>query len=79
VVEVWPQPASESVSVLIHGVDSAEGRLDLYDMQGRNIQSVSFYGAGCRVDTGALSAGIYLLKIADKQGRIKASRKITVE
>ncbi|MEN9415510.1 MAG: hypothetical protein RLZ62_1814 [Bacteroidota bacterium] len=79
VVEVWPQPASESVSVLIHGVDSAEGRLDLYDMQGRNIQSVSFYGAGCRVDTGALPAGIYLLKIADKQGRIKASRKITVE
>jgi len=78
-VEVWPQPASESVSVLIHGVNSAEGRLDLYDMQGRNIQTVSFYGAGCRVDTGALPAGIYLLKITDKQGSIKANRKITVE
>jgi uncharacterized repeat protein (TIGR01451 family) len=78
-VEVWPQPVSETAWVRMSGADITDGQLDIYDMQGKKVLSAPFTGTSCKLNTGMLSTGIYLLKIRNKHGSLMARGKLSVE
>jgi hypothetical protein len=61
------------------GADITDGQLDIYDMQGKKVLSAPFTGTSCKLNTGMLSTGIYLLKIRNKHGSLMARGKLSVE
>lgn len=57
--EVMPNPATDHVDVTV--AEAGEYSLDLYDNNGRRVQSLRFSGLGTRVEVDALPSGSYYL------------------
>lgn len=59
-------PAQDVPFAFIHGdnlVVNGEGRLEMFDLQGRMLRGVSLTGQQCMVSLPALPSGIYLLRL----------------
>ncbi|MCF6295718.1 MAG: proprotein convertase P-domain-containing protein, partial [Flavobacteriaceae bacterium] len=80
-LSVWPNPANETINIkLNNNVSNSDVHVNLYDIQGRTIQSIS-YKTNSNTFTKTINLnnvenGIYLLEI--KQGNKKATKKIIV-
>ena len=77
-VSIIPNPLSLSASVVVKLPDEGMTSIELYDIQGRKIQTLySKIGSGelhLMLDGSTLSSGIYLLRI--QQGSSVATRKV---
>ncbi len=76
-VDIYPNPASEwfKVRSLGHSNMSAE----VYDLNGRRIlSSNSSNGEELEVNVSALTNGIYIMKINDKDGNVLSTQKVIV-
>jgi hypothetical protein len=77
-VEVFPNPASESVNFKVVGLDAKSYVLLLYDIQGRLISNHSFNQSNFRLLRNQLPAGEIIYQIA-ADGSMVASGKIIVK
>jgi hypothetical protein len=64
VVEVYPNPASDNVTVMYNAVNG-NATLEIYDMTGKVVGTEIISKATTVVDLKKLSPGIYLIRISD--------------
>lgn len=64
-VTVYPNPAKDSVTVV---AKNDIQRLELFDIQGRLVQSVQLNAASAQIDLSGRQSGIYILKVATAKG-----------
>lgn len=68
--ELWPNPAGEMLNVRFFHRQVEDYRLEIYDLQGRLMQSQAFAkGDEAQLDLSTLSPGMYLLNAQSPQGR----------
>lgn len=72
-VEVFPNPGAEGFTLLLNGPTLPHGLLRLYDAQGREVGTASLRESRATMNTEALPAGIYLYRITDPQGGVRAT------
>jgi subtilisin-like proprotein convertase family protein len=80
-LSVWPNPAKESINIKLNNISSsANVNVNLYDIQGRIIKTVSYKTSSNTfvktIDLNSIANGIYLLEIT--QGNKKATKKIVI-
>ena len=71
-----PNPAHNYLTIQTENTTGA--LLQLNDMQGRQILTANLSSSNYRLDTGHLSAGLYLVKVIDLNGR-SGVRKLVIE
>jgi DNA-binding protein YbaB len=64
-VKVYPNPAKDIVTI---SADSNISSIDMYDMQGRTLQSGVVNGQEVRFDMASRGSGIYFIKIVTEKG-----------
>lgn len=80
-LSVWPNPAKETINIKLNNISSsANVNVNLYDIQGRKIKTVSYKTSSNTfvktIDLNSIVNGIYLLEIS--QGNKKATKKIVI-
>jgi len=60
---VHPNPTNGLISIT---TTHAHDRFELFDMRGRVVKAGNFHGSVSRIDLGEQSAGMYMLKVFDK-------------
>jgi len=80
-LSVWPNPAGETINVKLSNISSsADVYVNLYDIQGRTIQNVTYKTSSNTfiktINLNSVENGIYLLEI--KQGNKKATKKVII-
>lgn len=71
--QVYPNPTADKVTV--SGIN-AGGKIVIFDMQGRAVQSVVSENAQCELQMGALPAGTYFISVQSAAGTAPAVKKI---
>jgi hypothetical protein len=77
-VQIYPNPASESVHVDLRNLNSPCRELTLTDVQGRQVFSMQNPDTkeGLSIPVEKLASGIYMLQVKSDEGVL--SRKITI-
>lgn len=77
-ISVYPNPASNSVTVNLSGLTSREVRIDLYDMTGKRVKSVTgIKNDKVLISRDGLKSGIYMLTVT-ADGK-QYSQRVTFE
>jgi hypothetical protein len=73
---VYPNPVSSTLNIKCNNYDFAHGALtmDMIDMTGRLVQSVSFNTMQTSTDVSNLSTGMYIYRLKDKTGIVKTGK-----
>jgi len=74
-ITIYPNPAGKTLTIAGMMTDS---RVEIYSLLGEKIQSVTGLGESCEIDLSDQPAGIYFLKIVDRNGNT-AVKKIVRE
>ncbi|BDS10254.1 T9SS type A sorting domain-containing protein [Aureispira anguillae] len=81
-MRVFPVPASDQLTISLNSSSAASIQIELVDQLGRVLQrgshSISVGQNTLKLDTQALSAGIYLLRLTNRQGQVQ-QRKFMVD
>ncbi len=64
-VFIYPNPAKDFINISIENSDAQDMRVDLLDMQGKNILTFSVGSGINNISTANLDKGIYLVKISN--------------
>jgi hypothetical protein len=64
-IEVFPNPASDYLNLLLPGIPGANSKLQLMDITGKIIQTIKLYNTREVLDIRFLPGGVYMLKITD--------------
>jgi hypothetical protein len=64
-VEVYPNPVSDKVHVRSNGAKAANASVQLLDVTGRAVKTVSMTGSTIEIDMAQLPSGIYMIKYID--------------
>jgi len=75
-VKLFPNPASERVTILLNNY-SGETRMTMYDSMGRLIKTENFERKDLTFSVENLAAGIYYLSISDGKGKI--TKKLVIK
>ena len=79
-VRSWPNPASESLHIVIDGAESSQLRkLELYDANGRLQQVHSFRGNQLQLSVGRLPAGLYYYNLREGQLLMNRGKVVLVK
>jgi hypothetical protein len=65
-IQLYPNPAQESVNINIDGVQSVNGTIQILDAAGRSVLSLPCTSAHTAINTGNLANGIYHVIFSDK-------------
>jgi hypothetical protein len=65
VIEVYPNPASHSLNILLQTIPGSGTKLQLMDITGKIIQTVKLYKTSEVLDISSLSDGLYILNFTD--------------
>jgi hypothetical protein len=73
---LYPNPVSASVNIRCNGYDFSHGALtlDIIDMTGRLVHSVSFNTIQASTDVSALATGMYIYRLKDAKGIVKTGK-----
>jgi len=75
IIELYPNPASETINVKLIGYTSGKITLEIYDMQGKRLKVLALYSDEVNsVDLGDLNQGIYVAKIFVNNKQITSSK-----
>jgi hypothetical protein len=68
-IAVWPNPATDNLTVVLNGVDG-EVSVDMLDLTGRVVLERGVQAAATRMDlnVGALAAGEYVVRVRHSAG-----------
>lgn len=69
-IVVYPNPVNDHLNITIKGNLSGTLTLALVDVTGRTITSLSDVKSATTIDMSQLSAGVYLLKFVDRDGKL---------
>lgn len=74
--KIYPNPASANLTIKCTGYDFSHGALtlDMIDMTGRLVQSVSFNTTQAATDVSNLATGMYIYRVKDAKGLIKTGK-----
>jgi hypothetical protein len=64
-IEVYPNPASHSLNILLQTVPGSDTKLQLMDITGKIIQTVKLYRTSEVLDISSLSDGLYILNFTN--------------
>ncbi len=76
-LDVYPNPASQYVIVYNYSADNARSAL-LYDLNGRMVKKQLLAQKASPIDVSRLSPGLYILRVADKNGKAIRTEKIVI-
>ncbi len=77
VVSIYPNPAANQFKVDLKGISASSIRMEITDLMGRVVKTVSLKSNISSVDVSEISSGVYVAKIyADK--KIYSTNKITI-
>ncbi|MCF8380809.1 MAG: family 16 glycosylhydrolase [Bacteroidales bacterium] len=66
---LYPNPVEESLYLRFKDENNfVAGKITLHDISGRIVQTVNYDTPLCQINTGELKSGVYLLKLAGKDG-----------
>ncbi len=77
---IYPNPSKGKITIALPGLDHSKGKIEVYDLAGRNIYSENYSNtgrAGVQIDLSTLSKGNYILKVLNKDQLI--TKKITLQ
>lgn len=78
-MEVYPNPASNQLSVALYGIDRPAGDIWIMDATGRRVLQAPVAGSNTTLDVSRLSAGVYLMTWKDSEGRTpRVTRQFTI-
>jgi hypothetical protein len=78
-VEVYPVPASSSVSVMLKDVKGKKISIELNDLSGRTVQKFNVKGSSFNVERNKLENGIYFLKLTSDENEIFVTKILFAE
>ncbi|MBS1567895.1 MAG: T9SS type A sorting domain-containing protein [Bacteroidetes bacterium] len=70
---VWPNPGSTGFTAFVNGPVVARGTLELYNAQGQLATSTDVLQSSATVNATNLAPGVYLYRITDGQGALRAT------
>ena len=70
---VWPNPGNTGFTAFVNGPVVARGTLDLYNAQGQLATSTDVMQSSATMSTTNLAPGVYLYRITDSQGTLRAT------
>jgi alpha-amylase len=68
-LSLFPNPATQQVSLRWEGKANALTRVELHDLQGRNVMQHASRGAQCQLDVSSLPAGMYFVAVSQEGDR----------
>jgi hypothetical protein len=74
IVRLFPNPTNDDINYLIESTSDIQVTLQIYDINGRFINSQNLNGGNNVVNLKALKAGIYIGRLIDEKGENKHSR-----
>ncbi|MBW3517725.1 S8 family serine peptidase [Flavobacterium sp. NKUCC04_CG] len=64
-VKIWPNPASDYISMTMGGADMNGGRVEIYDTNGKNVLQINAVETNrkdmCKIDISMLKSGVYFI------------------
>jgi hypothetical protein len=75
-IELFPNPAGASVTLVLTNLDLTDARLEIYDFLGREVMNKKISGITSTVDVQPLSQGVYLCLV--KSGNKQAVKKLVI-
>ena len=66
-LSAYPNPAGESINVEVHGNIYGNAMIQLIDITGKLIRTISLYNNSINVDLSGLQPGIYLIRYIDSE------------
>ena len=66
-LEVYPNPVTDVMTVTVSGRHGGSARMQLVDMSGKIVESLSVNEDKVEINTSKLAAGMYLLKYVDSE------------
>jgi hypothetical protein len=75
--EIFPNPFTSEAKIVFN-IPQTNTKIQLLDVLGKEIQSVSFSGTEFTIYRESLSASMYFVQITDASGKV-ATRKIVLE
>ena len=72
---MYPNPATDQVNIIFK--DSFEGRISIFDTQGRSIYTIPYENLENNIDLSQLSGGVYFL-VAESDNK-RTVKRIIVE
>lgn len=77
IIDVFPNPAGNAVSLLFHGKEDAIVRIAIYDLSGKRLKEIPSAGSGAYsplwIDITNLSAGYYLIEVITGKSKYTVS------
>ena len=70
---VWPNPGREGFTAFVNGPVLNQGMLTLYNAQGQDVGRTEVVQSAANVDAMGLTPGIYLYRITDGKGALRAT------
>jgi hypothetical protein len=76
-VEAYPNPVSDVLTVVLHGTAGNNPTLNITDVTGKVVKTITITGNQVTVDMSGIAAGMYLVKYSDDQHTqtIKVNKK----
>lgn len=75
-VEVYPNPATEQITIVISQNLNANGTLQVFDINGKLSQQTAITSNQQSADVSALTPGIYLLRIVTNNNQLLSTHKL---
>lgn len=70
---VFPNPGTRGFTLALNGPHLSRGMLRLFDAQGREVGTTPLVESRATMDTDGLPSGIYLYRVTDMQGGVRAT------
>lgn len=70
---VWPNPGSTGFTAYVNGPLLNQGMLTLYNAQGQDVGQTEVVQSAANMDATGLAPGMYLYRITDGQGALRAT------
>ena len=70
---IFPNPGTDGFSVLLSGPVLNRGSVQLYDATGAMVATTSMEQSAAKVDGRQLTVGLYLYRVVDQAGNLRAS------
>lgn len=78
-MEIYPNPASDQLTIALFGMAQPEGEVSVWDAMGRRVLQSKISQSNVRMDVSQLASGAYLLLYQDKAGNSpRMMRRFTI-
>ena len=76
-IDVYPNPASTFI-IVYNYLDANNRLVELFDINGRLVNATKSSSLTTRIETSAMSNGVYILKVSDSRGKAIRTEKIII-